>query len=120
MRRAAPEAQLSAQLATLEQGYISNQKSCHSLAFALGCVRIVPQSREILGEGYDGRTLLMGKPRAIALSQLFEVLLGLSECPQRLVPFGLKRVRDQPVTRVDVHEAPTCQIGLIAGALNFL
>ena len=35
MRRAAPEAQLSAQLGTLEQGYISNQKPCHSLAFVL-------------------------------------------------------------------------------------
>jgi hypothetical protein len=84
-----------------------------------GVCRSFQQSREISGKSYDSRTLLVVKPRAIALSQLFEALLGLCERPQRLVPFGLKRVRNQSVTRVNV-QAQTCQIRLIAGALDFL
>jgi hypothetical protein len=37
---------------------------------------------------------------------------------QHLVALRLKRVGDQPVAGINVHEAPTGQIGLVACSLN--
>src|SRR5712692_7630018 len=102
------EAHLSAQVVTLEQGHISDEKACHSFAFALGRVWIVPQSRKVLGERHDSGALLVIESCTIGLPLFLIALLDLSERTQRLVPLSLKRARDQSVVRVNLHETPTC------------
>src|ERR1700674_472271 len=120
MRCAAVETQLSAQVVTLEQGHIGDEKACHPLAFALGRAWIIPQSREVLGKRYDRGALLVVESHAIGLALLLITVLDLSERAQRLVPLSLERVRDQSVVGINVHETPTCQIRLVARAFNFL
>src|SRR5260370_33796823 len=104
---AAIEAYLSAQVVTLEQGHIGDEKARHSFAFALGRVRVVPQSRKVLGERHDSGALLVVESCTIGLPLFLITLLGLSERAQRLGPLSLQRARDQSVVGVSLHETPT-------------
>src|SRR3981189_2843215 len=85
------ETQLSAQVATLKQGHIGDQKSCHPLAFTVWRVRVVPQSRKVFRERHNGGARLVAQACTIALSLLLIAFLGFSERAQRLVPLGLER-----------------------------
>jgi hypothetical protein len=87
------EAHLSAQVVTLEQGHIGDEKARHSFAFALGRVRVVPQSRKVLGERHDSGALLVVETCTIGLPLLLITPLGLSKRTQRLVPLSLQRAR---------------------------
>src|SRR5260370_32041310 len=98
---------MSVYVCSTEQGYIRDEKACHSLAFAVGRARIIPQPREVCGERHDSGALLVIESCAIGLTLLLVAFLGLGERAQCLVPLSFERVRNQSAVGIDLHKAPT-------------
>ena len=81
---------------------------------------VVPESREVSGEGEDPVSLFAAKLVVIFLSAPFEFFLCVLESTQLLVPLRFQDIGHQAVAGVDLHEPATRQIGVVAGALDLL
>ena len=120
VRRATIESDLCRNVRPFEQRHIGYEKARHALALAIRGAGIVPELREVLGKVDDARALLVGDSRCIDFTLFLVALVGLFVDAKLLIPFGLQCVGHESVVRVDLHEAPTCEVTFVACALHLL
>ena len=90
MRSATTKADMGQDLVAAEQGDVLDEEPGHTLALALGDVRVTPESREVGRQGGDLLTLLVAEQAAVSLPLPLVVLLGISEGSQLVVPVRLQ------------------------------
>ena len=99
---AAGEADLAADgaVAAAGQGDVGDEQAEQALAFPHGGGRVVPQGREVFGQGQDAGLLLLIE-RDVGVAGAGVVIAGFGEFAQPGVPVGFQVVGHQPVGGVD-------------------
>ena len=98
--------------------HVLDEQSRHPLAIAVGGARLAPELRHVGGERKDACPLFLVEHGPVVLAPLLVSLLSFAVCPQLAIPFSLQLVGDQAIVRVDLHVAPTRQLGLVAGSFD--
>ncbi len=119
-RRTATEADVGGDLGVLDERHVLDEEPRQTLLLANGCGRIVPEAREVGGEGQDLAAVLVVRRAGIILGLLFVASLRVGEGAELGVPVGLEGIGDQTVVGIDATVAAFRQLRFVAGALYVL
>ena len=99
------------------EGDVGDQQAEQALAFPHGGGGVVPQGREVAGQGQDAGLLLLIE-RDVGVAGAGVVVAGFGELAQPGVPVGFQVAGHQPVGGVDGQVAAPCGVGGVLGALH--
>ena len=82
-----------------------------SFALAVRCARIIPELLEVCRHRDQPLADGIVQDELVLLSPTFSFLARLGQRAQLVVPFGLERVGNKSIVRIDQHESALRQIG---------
>src|ERR1700721_3705001 len=103
-----------------DQGYVVNEQAYDAFALAGINARFIPDLRQLFGETENTSASLGTKCRSLVLASALVFLDGLCVQTQLSVPIRLEGIGDEAVVGVDLHVAPTRQLGFILHPLDML
>jgi hypothetical protein len=103
-----------------DQGYVVNEQAYDAFALAGINARVIPDLRQLFGETENTSASLGTKCRSLVLASALVFLDGLCVKTQLSVPIRLEGIGDEAVVGVDLHVAPTRQLGFILHPLDML
>ena len=115
---AAAESEAEGEIAVAGDGDVLDEEASHAGALAVGSLGVVPEFREVGGEGEDGLALGGVELGLVGGAAAFEVLEGCLLLGEPGVPVGFELRGDEAVVRVDAEEASAGEFGLLGGALG--
>src|SRR5262249_53149721 len=95
-------------------GDVVDEEADHAFAFPQWGSGVVPQGREVGGQGGDALPLRLGEGGGSGLCA-FVGVGGFGQFAQGGVPVGFEGVGDEPVGRVDGEAAAAGRFGVVLG-----
>ncbi len=118
--RPAARTHAKSDLRAARDGDVLDQQPRHAFALAIRGRRIVPQAREVGGQGQDASAPGVVEPSRVLGAPLLEFPAGVVQSAQPGVPLGLQDIGHEPVVGMGLHEAPPRQFRLPARPLDGL
>ena len=115
---AAAESDAEGEIAVAGDGDVLDEEACHAGALAVGSLGVVPEFREVGGEGEDGLALGGVELGLVGGASSFEVVESILLLGEPGVPVGFELRGDEAIVRVDAEEASAGEFGLLGGALG--
>src|SRR5438105_5908789 len=105
---------MSGDLFRLDQCHIVNEQSQNALALAGVDARVLPDSRQLLGEVENAAARVCIEDGGLFSAASVVVCGGISMKTQLVVPFRFEGIGNQAVVGVDLHVSSTREFGLVS------
>lgn len=101
-----------------EQRNVLDEQCDHALALERRRALVVPDAREISGEGKDTRACLFTEQSLIGLALPLVLLLKRIKRAKARVPVGLERIGHETIIGIDFKVPSSCELGVVARPLE--
>ena len=119
--RASPQAHPGmGTIAMAGQRDVLDQQADHALFLAVRRRGVVPQPGEVGREFQDALANRLIEQAPVLVAKAVALIFRVTQGLQASVPFALENVGDEPVSGIDLHEAPLGQLSGLAVALHGL